>query len=175
MSEFVTVYVKNGDQQETARKLLDAAGTDPDSVETVTGGFRVREEVAVAAGYGPGEATSVDSGNVEGDALRQNGGTVHLQHAIDTGEVPEDAMPATTLTDAVQQTVERGAQQAVEPPAMNPDGDTPAAPPTLPEPAELRGEALDQALRDANLSTDGRADEKRARLAEFRATQAANA
>jgi len=175
-TEYVDVYVKNGDQQETARRLLDAAGTEPDTVDTITGGFRVPAPVAAAAGYGPGEATSVDAENVEGDALRQNTGAgVHLQHGIDTGRVLPDAMPATTLLDAVQSTVARGEQQAVEPPAVNPEGDAPAAPPALPEPVELKGEALDQALRDANLSTDGRADEKRARLAEFRAALPTNA
>jgi hypothetical protein len=33
------------------------------------------------------------------------------------------------------------------------------------DPSQLKGEALDQALRDAGLSTEGKADEKRARLA----------
>lgn len=35
------------------------------------------------------------------------------------------------------------------------------------DPSQLRGEALNEALRDAGLSTDGRADEKRQRLADF--------
>ena len=35
------------------------------------------------------------------------------------------------------------------------------------DPSKLRGEALNEALREAGLSTDGRADEKRQRLADY--------
>ena len=43
------------------------------------------------------------------------------------------------------------------------------------EPAELKGKALDEALKEAGLPLDGRADEKRARYAEYLAAQAAQA
>lgn len=39
--------------------------------------------------------------------------------------------------------------------------------------SELKGAALDQALEDAGLPTTGKADEKRARLAEFQASKSA--
>ena len=48
-----------------------------------------------------------------------------------------------------------------------------AAPKSVPEqeePAELKGKALDEALKEAGLPLDGRADEKRARYAEYLAS-----
>ena len=51
-----------------------------------------------------------------------------------------------------------------------------AAPKSVPgdseqEPAELKGKALDEALKEAGLPLDGRADEKRARYAEYLASE----
>ena len=48
----------------------------------------------------------------------------------------------------------------------------PQQPPADPKPEDLKGEALDAALKDAELPTSGSADEKRARLAEHLAAQA---
>jgi len=84
------------------------------------------------------------------DALDEHAAMNRYENALH-GSAPASEgsiMGAQVTVDAATGTVERSG--------------IPAAP-------TLRGEALDQALRDAGLSTSGSADEKRARLAEWQA------
>ncbi len=103
-------------------------------------------------------------------------GWAYLVHETTGGTcvVPDD-LSVITAQEA------RGWKRHVLPPELDPDapnyaGDVPGAPPEVilseEEALDLKGKALDQALRDAGLSTTGSADDKRARLAEHEAALA---
>lgn len=144
--QFVEIFTAPADQPEVARKLLEAAGDDQEAVRTTSDGFRVPAAIAVAAGFGPGDE--------------------------DVAEEPADDEPDTPADGPVTPVATETPAGAPEAPAapVAPDGPvTPAATPEAPSDDEPKGAALDAALREAGLSTEGKADEKRARLAAHRA------
>jgi hypothetical protein len=67
--DFVDIYAAPADQPPIARKLLEAAGDNPDVVRTIGDGFRVPAEIAAAAGYGPSDEAAVDARARAGAAL----------------------------------------------------------------------------------------------------------
>jgi hypothetical protein len=176
--EFVEIFASNADQPAIARRLLAAAGGDPDGslVRTVSQGFRVPVAVAEAAGFTTADSGAVDAAAVEGDALAQTAldgprADVLAGHAPETLPAKVDGGPD-NLTD---QRLDGPADAADRPAEVQVAAETGAVVAPDPrtaggeDPEELRGDALDDALRAAGLSTSGKADEKRARLAEHRA------
>lgn len=158
--EFVEVFVNPEDMHATAVQLLEAAGDTPEVVATVSGGFRVPADVAAKAGITTGDDNAVDVAAVEGYAANntapaqreaQAEGVADAPAGITGGQEPEAGQPTPAVGDGNAPEPKRAA-----------DGD---------EDGELKGEALDAALRKAGLSTGGRADEKRARLEEHLAKQ----
>jgi hypothetical protein len=157
--QFVDIYALPVDQPTIARELLAAAGDQQELVRTISEGFRVPADIAAAAGYAAGDAEVVDSESVSGSALANTALSADTPVAdVLSGSSP-DSLPAkvdggrANLTDrpAADTVADEDADDAAE--------------------GELKGEALDEALRSAGLPVTGKADEKRARLAEFRATQ----
>lgn len=178
--QFVEIFTANADQPETARKLLAAAGDAPEQVATVFGGFRVPVAIAEAAGFAATDTDAVDSEAVAGAALantsaaggvvdaptghgpaslpaKVDGGPEHL-----TGQTPPAAEPAEgdQGDQGVVETADGEQHTGVVPADAATDGE---------DDGELRGEALDDALRAAELPTTGKVAEKRARLAAHRA------
>lgn len=198
--QFVEIFTADADQPEVARKLLEAAGDAPEQVATVFGGFRVPAAIAEAAGYSASEDGAVDAMAVEGQALTntavaqrpapatgvaatsggQTGGTIatagsdpaagatHTEAttgAPTEADVPEDDPNAGETTGAPateHPEVQTGEATAQDPAAAV--GDAEAG-------EELKGAALEQALKDRGLSLEGKADEKRARVAAHDAAQ----
>jgi hypothetical protein len=72
-TEYVEILVGVNDQPEIARKLLDAAGDNPEVVRTISAppGFRVPKSVAESAGYSAaeGDVAAVDARAIEGYAV----------------------------------------------------------------------------------------------------------
>lgn len=162
--EPVEVHVAGADQQEAARLLLQAAratGHPIESVAGIAGGFLVPYEVAVEAGAVKGDRGMETTTPTEAETA------AHPEVTGDAGDV--------ALTGSEDQTgsaddAEEGSVDGVETVAATEE----QAEEQTSEPEILRGEALEQALKDRGLSTDGLADEKRARVAEYDARRAAD-
>lgn len=164
--EPVEVHVPAADRQEAARLLLKAAedtGHPVDSVATIDGGFLVPYDVAVKAGAVQGDDEPADppadeqDGEQQGIVVTSDGaehvGVLPMSAAADSGTeetAGTDTAPAEATDDGSEERTEDGQQEV------------------------LRGEALEAALKDRNLSTSGSADEKRARVAEYDAAQSSS-
>jgi hypothetical protein len=88
-TEYVEVYVPPEDMQQTARKLLDAAGdtrAEIERVETISGGFRVPKEIADAAGVSADDDNAVDPAETGGQRARQLSGEAVSGDAVIEGE-----------------------------------------------------------------------------------------
>lgn len=185
--DYTEIYAAPVDQPAIARKLLaaaDSAGIEQDVVRTTSDGFRVPASIAEAAGYSTSDAGAVDARKAGGDAVDLTSIPADVARAdILKGHAPEslpakvDGGPA-NLTDQrldgpadtadhpaeVQVAAETGA--VVQPDPRTADAGDASA---VVDVAELKGQALDDALKAADLPTSGSADEKRARLAAARA------
>lgn len=158
----VEVHVAGQQQPEAARLLLAAArelDLEADVVQTIAGGFLVPHEVAVQAGAlnddEPQAATETQIAahpevtETEDDSASQLEQQQEIQGEAGP-EIPLEQQGAVETSDGV---VHEG-----------------VVPASSEQPA-LKGEALEAALKQRNLSTAGSADEKRARVAEFDAQQ----
>jgi hypothetical protein len=176
--EPVEVHVLGADMAEAARLLLDAAadlGHAPEVVETIGGGFVVPRDVAEKAGALDAEIDqhpepSEDAEQLEGERTPFAGGpsTPTATTAADPDDVDPADTPAGPPTDGVaEQPVDLTTEGEAATTATAAEGTKDQT-----EQAEvLRGDALDQALKDRDLPTSGTADEKRARVAEHDAAQ----
>lgn len=174
--QFVEILAANADQPEIARRLLEAAGDDQEQVATVFGGFRVPVAIAEAAGYTasdePRAQAEDDEDDEDGPAVVVTPDGVEHQGVLPAGPYRSDPDTRTEVgTVTGTDELAGGTLGEAGPEAVTPLGD----------PGEggtdgdgvLRGEALEQALKARGLSTDGKADEKRARVAEYDAAKAA--
>lgn len=170
-TEFVEIFTAPADAPEVARKLLAAAGDDQEAVRTTSDGFRVPAAIAEAAGFGPGDEDVVaededdEPADDEPETTEDGPGTVVTADGAEhTGVLPASAATApdgeAATGDASAATGDAPVTEDAPAPAEAPQGDAGDEP---------KGAALDAALREAGLSTEGKADEKRARLAAHRA------
>lgn len=149
----MNVQVNYGDQPaKLAKKLLKAAEREGLEVAVVTfspdGYFVVPETVADAAG-------------LSYELLEDE------EHLEDPEELESEQ--ASEEPTAESDGTEANPEPDGEPDAPQGAPDADGEPETEPEPEPLRGQALDEALREANLSTSGRVADKQARLAEHNA------
>jgi hypothetical protein len=97
--EYVEVFVRPEDMQATAQALLDAAGEDVESVQTISGGFWIPEAIATAAGISATDDRSVDPERTGDLEAREGSGAVVsaddvIADAIASGQVSPQAVGA---------------------------------------------------------------------------------
>lgn len=142
-----------GVNESNAILLLEAAqklDLDPSVVQTTTSGyFVVPVEVADKAGFDETGRASAKK----------------AQAAAKTEQEKADALEAARQADAAEAAAAADALRATT--SGDPDGPADANAETDESDAELKGEALAQALKDRGLPATGSADEKRAAVAEY--------